>query len=366
MGKSGCVLECRGCSHRDRTQEESEKQKEQWVRSQLSVYTENVEAIRGALPENRWAYRSKTCLHAEWDQTRWKFGLLIPKNLGWPREYEVLDIQTCPVHSEFIQGLLPRLAEILPDSGRLPLVYLGIAGKLLTLVLKSREMPDLPSIDWSALGLEGVFVNLNPSAGKRVFSSRNWHLIAGDRWGMDRGLRFGPDSFQQLISVLHQSAIQEAESFLDPGTGDGVLDLYSGIGRTFSNWKNRNVPFIGVELGGESVECAKVNFGEASCLRGRVSDRIPQLDQWVKEKEIQSLVAFVNPPRLGLETQVVEWLAKKRKPKKIAYLSCSMGTLVRDLSGFVQEGYAIQKVIPYDFFPQTHHVEALACLVANQ
>ena len=50
------------------------------------------------------------------------------------------------------------------------------------------------------------------------------------------------------------------------------------------------------------------------------------------------------------------------RPDRMAYLSCSAGTLRRDLDALVQTGYAVERITPYDFFPQTHHVETLALL----
>jgi len=73
-------------------------------------------------------------------------------------------------------------------------------------------------------------------------------------------------------------------------------------------------------------------------------------------------VAYVNPPRSGLEEVVVAALAGELRPRRLAYLSCSAGTLARDLALFVGAGYRVSRIHPYDFFPLTHHVEALALL----
>jgi tRNA/tmRNA/rRNA uracil-C5-methylase (TrmA/RlmC/RlmD family) len=63
---------------------------------------------------------------------------------------------------------------------------------------------------------------------------------------------------------------------------------------------------------------------------------------------------------LGLEPEVLGWLSEKLRPEALAYLSCSAGTLARDLSVLQNSGYSVRRIIPYDFFPQTPHVEALA------
>jgi tRNA/tmRNA/rRNA uracil-C5-methylase (TrmA/RlmC/RlmD family) len=70
----------------------------------------------------------------------------------------------------------------------------------------------------------------------------------------------------------------------------------------------------------------------------------------------------VNPPRSGLEAEVTRALADELRPERIAYLSCSAGTLARDLAHFCAAGYAVARIQPYDFFPLTHHVEAQALL----
>ena len=45
----------------------------------------------------------------------------------------------------------------------------------------------------------------------------------------------------------------------------------------------------------------------------------------------------------------------------MAYLSCSAGTLRRDLEA-LSGAYEVARIIPYDFFPHTHHVESLVLL----
>jgi len=73
-------------------------------------------------------------------------------------------------------------------------------------------------------------------------------------------------------------------------------------------------------------------------------------------------VAYVNPPRSGLEAPVTAALATELRPVRLAYLSCSAGTLARDLSVLEAAGYRVTGIEPYDFFPLTHHVETLARL----
>ena len=70
----------------------------------------------------------------------------------------------------------------------------------------------------------------------------------------------------------------------------------------------------------------------------------------------------MDPPRKGLDSSVVNLICTK-KPIYIAYLSCNPTTLARDLNLFLNlGGYHLEKIIPYDFFPQTTHLETLVFL----
>jgi 23S rRNA (uracil1939-C5)-methyltransferase len=44
-------------------------------------------------------------------------------------------------------------------------------------------------------------------------------------------------------------------------------------------------------------------------------------------------------------------------PPAVIYVSCDTTTLVRDLQSLRANGYEIDRVQGFDFFPNTHHVE---------
>ena len=205
-------------------------------------------------------------------------------------------------------------------------------------------------------------MHLHPCAGRRLFTKNGWQLL----WGRPRsrdalGLSYGPSSFQQLLPDLYDRSLDEAEDFLDPKPGMAVVDLYCGIGASLRRWTARGANALGVELDGEAVACAQDNAPQARVLRGGCAQRLPQVDDWLVGQAVAGLL-YVNPPRIGLEAGVLEWISRRYRPLRLAYLSCSAGTLARDLDGFGQAGYRVVRLRPYDFFPRTHHVEILALL----
>jgi len=365
---NGCVVRCPACSHRGWSVDKSESTKKEWLQQVLRQWPiESVRGIRGDTEDRRWYYRNKVCLRAEWKSGEWAFGVRRRKEGArshHARDYEVIDIRSCPVHSHEVKKVLEHISRALPGPDLLPLCFVAISGKQLTLVLKAADISEatkkilIDRLRLVELGLEGLHVNLNPSTGNRVFSSGGWRQI----WGVPfsravGGGMYGPNSFQQLIPALYEDALRECVEFFGVAAGHRILDLCSGTGASIRRWRGAGAETLGVELGGESVRCADEILGEGSVLRGRVSERLPQLEAWGPADFV-----FANPPRLGLEEGVPIWIAEVAKPQKIAYLSCSAGTLARDLSLLSNSGYGVRRIIPYDFFPQTHHIEVLALL----
>jgi 23S rRNA (uracil1939-C5)-methyltransferase len=358
--KEGCVERCPGCSHRSMSMQQSLAQKEEWITRQLGEWKERIESIRSVEESRRWGYRRKILLRAEFDNNHWNFGMI--------RRDEFIAIPGCPIHAEVTQKLIRLLIHALPPDLVFPLAYLNQSDALVTLVLKTKQMPPA---DWltvsfinelQSMGVKGLSLHLNPSAGRRMFAKSGWHLLWGDDHAFNiSGLIYGRTSFSQLIHGLHCQSLDEAEGFLDPGSGDCVVDLYSGIGSSLVRWIQRGAGTVGIETGGEAVACAKINAPQALILRGTCRQRLPQLQQWIYKTYPPGgkKLLYVNPPRTGIEPEVLKWIAETMMPDRMAYLSCSAGTLQRDLDRLVSKGFEIKRILPYDFFPQTHHVECL-------
>lgn len=357
---AGCEPRCPGCAHRTWSAAASEAQKMDWLRRQLAPWADRLLPVRAVADDARWGYRRKVCLSAVWSESAgWQFGL-------WRRD-ELIPIPDCPVHAGSVRALVCWLMRALPPGPLFPLAFLVQSGAQATLILKTQRLPPLDWLDemgqaeLAAHGLEGLWLHLHPAAGRRLFARNGWRLLWGQPRSRDAfGSSYGPTAFQQLIPDLYRQALDAAEDFLDPRPGDSIADLYCGIGASLARWTARGARAIGVELGGEAVQCAHQNAPDAAILRGKCADRIPQLRDWTPATGNRLL--YVNPPRTGLEPSVSAWAMAEFRPERLAYLSCSAGTLSRDLRALATAGYGVEALIPFDFFPQTHHVETLALL----
>jgi len=68
---------------------------------------------------------------------------------------------------------------------------------------------------------------------------------------------------------------------------------------------------------------------------------------------------ILDPPRSGCGKAVLKTL-REQKPRRIIYVSCAPPMLARDIKELIAAGYTLQRVTPFDMFPQTAHCEAVA------
>jgi len=73
-------------------------------------------------------------------------------------------------------------------------------------------------------------------------------------------------------------------------------------------------------------------------------------------------VVLIDPPRAGLSEKARQLLIEARNLSYILYLSCNPDSLVHDLGEFVKQKWKIERVVPFDFFPKTRHIETLVLL----
>lgn len=145
---------------------------------------------------------------------------------------------------------------------------------------------------------------------------------------------------------------------LFPAENLPLLDLYCGIGMSSLLLAKNHSTVVGVELNRSGIDYAKLNaksnkIDNATFFASSVEDF---LRNWTKRKK-EPVNILLNPPREGLSAQTINFL-KKIAFKNLVYISCNPATLGRDLA-LLKEDLTIQSAIPWDFFPQTTHIETV-------
>jgi 23S rRNA (uracil1939-C5)-methyltransferase len=233
----------------------------------------------------------------------------------------------------------------------------------LTLVFRAAVCPEFPvdALRRACPAIDGISVNLNPSAGPQVLRGAIKPLW-GERevWVDCAGLRLrvSPGSFFQVNLALLPLVHERIAEFL--GRGRVLADLYAGVG-THGLALRRNfqrVLFVEGVRGAvgdlkdtirrHAIPGAEVAAASVERALGQIGRQAPD-------------AVILNPSRAGAYESVLEAIAAT-PASRIAYLSCEPATLCRDLDMLQRRGFRTRSVQPIDMMPQTAQVEALALL----
>lgn len=206
---------------------------------------------------------------------------------------------------------------------------------------------------------------INPKANDSVYDL-DIQTYFGEGFLMEEmdGLKFkiGPKSFFQTNHRQALELYRKTLEFADLTGNEVVYDLYTGTG-TIAQYVARNAKqVIGIESVQEAIDAAK----EHAALNGLdnctfyCGDMKDVFTEEFLSHHPKADVLITDPPRDGMHPKVVEQILKL-KPAKIVYVSCNSATQARDLA-LMKEDYTVEKILPVDMFPQTHHVENIALL----
>jgi 23S rRNA (uracil1939-C5)-methyltransferase len=336
-------------------------------RSQLRRKRRGVEATmkRAGLDEQVTATFS---LSEPW-RYRSTAGIALGKHAGFRRHgsLAIVPIEDCPISHPLIGELMAILnqrleAGELPDfRGRVRLdVRLADGPVLQVLVKAADDHPPAPSdleiltellthneqiASVSIMSLDGKLVVLSGDPfGQTTVAGRPVYLHAGSFFQTNLEL------LPELIGRLQQEAA--------PLEGKRIADVYGGVG------------VFGLFLAEHASDVLVVEsdpLAEEACRRTAASWGLQNVRFRAEEAESALKdasgfdVVIVDPPRTGLSETVIEALIEQQ-PDTILYISCLAHSLARDLRVLTAEGYTVEHLEVFDFYPQTYHVEILTVL----
>lgn len=140
-----------------------------------------------------------------------------------------------------------------------------------------------------------------------------------------------------------------------------LIDAYGGVGVFGLLCADRVERICSIEADARAVRAGKQNAKRLGVDHIRfVTKRVEQgLHQVLAELETAKTICLLDPPRSGCDPEVIKMLC--RQPvRRIVYISCAPDCLARDVKRLVAGGYELVRVSPYDMFPQTAHIEAIA------
>lgn len=139
--------------------------------------------------------------------------------------------------------------------------------------------------------------------------------------------------------------------------GETALDLYAGSG------------VIGLHLAQVFGRVTALELDRSSVVRGgRDAERLGVTNLDFVHADARKLAALpdaeliaVDPPRAGL-AKATRGAITASGANRLLYVSCDVATWARDVAELEAAGWTLKRIQPFDFYPQTHHIELLSLL----
>ena len=276
-------------------------------------------------------------------------------------------------------------------------------GMLITIVINGNFLPqsDVLIREIDKLGLNyGLYINENTEMTNVITSEKYTHLTGLKELDQnDDGLEYSvmPQSFLQVNEEIKDEIYQRAVVEGEIAENDVVVNAYSGAGLLTAYFAKISKFCYGIEIIAEATasadKLAKDNglVSKMKNVTGDCKEVLKKLIPKLKKqraldlelgKKVGSIIFVLDPPRKGVDSDILEELLKLL-PDKIIYISCNPASLARDVGVLVgnlevtskgliktedlkkNSKYKVKSVTPYDMFPQTKHVEALCVLELN-
>jgi 23S rRNA (uracil1939-C5)-methyltransferase/tRNA (uracil-5-)-methyltransferase len=193
---------------------------------------------------------------------------------------------------------------------------------------------------------EGVTTDPNAIIHEKV-GDLTMHFPAGEFF------QNNPFILEAFASHVRDEALVGGNRFLiDAYCGSGLFCLTAA--RSFER-------STGIEISEPSIRWARENaqangIGNCEFELGDAS----RIFEAVRYPPGETAVV-IDPPRKGSTPEFLKQLIRF-SPATVVYVSCNPATQARDLAVLHQGGYAVERVQPFDLFPQTRHLECVVTL----
>lgn len=250
----------------------------------------------------------------------------------------ILPIDSCHIAMESISEYIPQLKQ--EAISKLPENY-----KNANLVVRTS---DDGRVHWGGIGKHSL---------RQLPQDYLWTELEGKR------IYFSLESFFQANLSILPSVIKCMKNLLGKHQPDNFFDLYGGVGLFGIALSDLFKKVYLIEENKQAIELARYNvsinrLNHMDIFEGRVEDRLKHLS--LNHQGYH--VAMIDPPRAGLSSSASQLILSMDNIQTIFYLSCNPEALARDLKLFMEEGWKVTTVVPFDFFPRTKHLETLCQL----
>lgn len=190
-----------------------------------------------------------------------------------------------------------------------------------------------------------------------------------------------PDIYSKIMNVANDASLQLYSSAKIQKLGDKSplevkIETPENITKVTQDMYRNAAVTLGVEHAKITVAAPIPVTGE-SALAGIYYSleangaKVPQANKDLAQEELKALsdINAENKDKSGYDANKLNVALADIKAgsqtgaDRIAYISCNVATMARDIKLYQELGYELKKIQPVDLFPQTHHVECVSLLV---
>jgi 23S rRNA (uracil1939-C5)-methyltransferase/tRNA (uracil-5-)-methyltransferase len=316
---------CGGCQYQHITYERQLKEKTKHVvelMEKLGGFEFPVELAHGS--PKVYNYRSKITPHYNRPD---RDGSQPIGFLQYGRRNQIIDVEHCPIATDKINAALPEAREEARRSGGKKRRQRG--GTLL--------MRDV---------LEGVVNDPQEIVSERV-GEVTFQFKAGEFF------QNNPYILPELVEYVAAEASALGARYL--------VDAYCGVGLFSLSTAKSFEQVAGVEISEPAVRWAQANCKISNIKNVRfVIGKAEAIFNGLKFPAEETAMV-IDPPRKGCDESFRQQLLQYR-PQRLVYVSCDPATQARDIKEFIEGGYQITRIQPFDLFPNTRHIENVVSL----
>lgn len=184
--------------------------------------------------------------------------------------------------------------------------------------------------------------------------------VADQRWPLTDGLELfaPPGAFTQVNWEVNLALVRALLEGTRERGAKSFLDLYCGAGNFTLPLLKAGLAGLGIDRTGAGIRAARraAEHFDLNAEAFVAADVNEELERLVGTAERFDLV-LLDPPRTG--ARGIAPKVADLAPRHLAMCSCDPPTFARDLRAFADVGFELERVIGFDMFPHTHHVEAL-------
>jgi 23S rRNA (uracil1939-C5)-methyltransferase len=331
----------------------------------------DVDVVSGALQ----AFRLRARLAIRGRQNSPKIGLFELDS------HRVVHIPNCRVHHPLINEVAGVARRALVDArvtSYSDKAHLGVA-RYLQVVVERRSQtaqvvmvancatPD-PLLECFGLirerlgeRLNSLWFNANTGTGNTILGS-DWQLIHGAEAVVESfggpGVYYPPGAFGQSNLEIAEQIISRIRGEIPMGSR--VCEFYAGVGAIGLSVLDHTSQLAMNEVSPQSLRGLEMGLTHLSPAERDKIGVHPGTAGAALQMADEAEVVIVDPPRKGLDLELLEFLGRK-PPAKLIYVSCDLDSLQRDAAVLsAAGGLRMKSLQAFNLMPFTEHVETLA------